>query len=571
MKRRSPSKQYSLSEPIITPSVNDRIYQHFETVQGPDKVKRTIAAALQGDPLPQMLLFNAMVDTWPDLGQALNQVTDEASKAPLTVQPYCLDGEEPTEMAQEKAKLISSLKTLMRPNLNGREEGWTGTIKGLALGYYYGLTVREIHWQTVSSSSGPYMIPIATSEASPSHYRYPGTGSDEERLQFSRGGRTSGRSNLEDFHHTNFLVGENRWHRGGILTTAPLRALVGYWLAHTYGLKWLMSYTQTYGVPFRMGSYPEGDTDSKIALSDALENLGSSGYAAAPSGTKIDVISDASSAASLPQKALIDMANNAVAKFILGQTLTSDVGDSGSRALGDVHNSVRKERIDSTVQFVSNIINSQLIPAVIGEVYNDKSELPYIVAEWPDHEDNLTKVERDAKLFGIMGLPVSKKYLYERHSVPMPDESDEVYQNTNSPTPINGAAIDQNDSDGALSANASQRGQSLGFKADKVKAAATLNTSTLEELQKNIADEIPSITREYLEPVNELFSELIEKALSGEFSDAEFGLVLEEAADIIPDLDLNTKVLEDALANAIGTAMLAGAGQKAADLGKIES
>ena len=49
----------------------------------------------------------------------------------------------------------------------------------------------------------------------------------------------------------------------------------------------------------------------------------------------------------LPQKLLIEMADRQADIAILGQSLTTDVADSGSRALGDVHKGVRQDVIEA--------------------------------------------------------------------------------------------------------------------------------------------------------------------------------------------------------------------------------
>lgn len=573
-RRQAPSPPRSITADIITPAVNDRVYQHFERVQGPKKVEQTLQGALNGDPLPQMLLFNAMVDTWPDLGQALNQVADEAAKAPLEIAPYAEEGEEPSALAQDKAAAIRQLKKSMRPDLRVHREGWHGTLKGLAFGYYYGLTVREVFWEQTDDG----IFPSSTAELDPVYYRYPLYGDQEDQLLFSPTGRTGG-VKLEQFDPNKFLIGENRWHRGSALQTAPLRALVGYWLAANYGMKWMMQFAQVYGIPFRMGTYPDGDEKAKYALNDALANLGAAGYASAPAGTTIDVTAIPSSASALPQKELIDMADKAVAKFILGQTLTSDVGNSGSRALGDVHEKVRRGRIESAVYFVSSIVNSQLVPAVVGANWPDCSELPTISADWPDDEDGLKKVERDKTLFGDLGLPVAKKDLYERHNVRQPEADEELFKPTTSGTPDimesgpSGAkgspprAVSKGVEPGRASTPSDDDNADLA-KAGRitVQAAATINTATLEALQNNVADLVPNVAREWLAPAEDLFSGLVKRALGGETTEEEFGRVLAEAAALVPDLELDNEALETALTNAVGTAMLAGAGQKALDL-----
>lgn len=558
-RRRAPSRHYDITADITSPLVNDRVYQHFDRIQGPTKVEQTMKAALMGDPLPQMLLFNAMIDTWPDLGQALNQVADEAAKAPLITNPWAVDGEEPSQSARDKAALVQRLRDRMTPDLKRRREGWHGTLKGLALGYFYGITVREIHWPAEADESG--MLPESTSELDPIYYRYPTMGDQEEQLLFSPNGRTGGLI-LVEFDSNKFIVGEHRWHRGTVLQTAPLRPLVGYWLAANYGLKWLMQYAQIYGIPFRFGTYPQGQDEIRIALNAALANLGASGWGSAPAGTEINVQPLPAGAQALPQKELITMANNAVAKFILGQTLTSDVGDSGSRALGEVHEGVRRGRIESVVYFVSSVLNSQFVPAVLRANYPDESERPTIRADFPDSEDALKKVERDVQLFNTMGLPVAEKDLYERHNVRMPEEDEKLFKSSAPPSPPDEQEEDEQEED----EKPGEKAQAQRATGDHVQAAATINTATLDALQANVAKMVPQIAAAWLKPATDVFRPLVALALKGEAGESDFVEAAQMALATVPGLELDTDALESALRDSVGTAVLAGAGQKAIDL-----
>jgi phage gp29-like protein len=566
---KAPSRNYGLSQEAVVGSVNDRVWQGFRPTMTPSEVANVLRGAINGDPLAQHNLFDNMIGTWPDLGKALLEISDEAAMAPLNVVAYAPDGEEPSPSALDKAAAIRGLKKSMRPQANTRREGWGGTVREMALGYFYGITVREIYWGGLSKEG---QFPVSTEELNPVYYRYPIHGNQADKLLFSPNGRSG--MELYEFDTKKFLVGEKRLHRGGILTTAPLRVLVPFWLAATYGLKWFMQYGQIFGVPFRLGKYKQDDDKARVALSQALESLGASGWAAAPDGTDIDVVTGGQSGQSLPQKALIDMANAAANKFILGQTLTSDVSDSGSRALGDVHESVKRNRVKSVVSFVADILNNQLVPAVIRRNWGDELELPHIEADWSDEEDALKKVERDEKLFGTMGLPVAKKDLYERHGVRMPEDDEEQY------SPRSAAAADQEsapDGKGFPSraqssgpepgqAPTSQEDEPDMAQAQRVQAAATLNTATLDALQGNVAKMVPDVAQEWLESAEGLFAGLVARALDGSTSPAEFERVVAEAAALVPGLQLNSGSLEEALANAVGTAMLAGAGQKALDL-----
>lgn len=574
-RRKAPSRNYGLTQEVVVASVNDRVWQGFKPSIGPSEVAQILRGVINGDPLAQHNLFDNMIGTWPDLGKALSEICDEAAMAPLEVEAYADEGQEPSQTALDKAAAIRGLKRSMRPVANTRREGWAGTVRELALGYFYGLTVREIYWSKPSSEG---QFPISTEELRPIYYRYPTHGDQADKLLFSPSGRVG--TDLFEFDPKKFLIGEKRLHRGGVLTTAPLRALVPFWIAATYGLKWFMQYGQVFGVPFRFGKYKEGDHKARAGLSQALESLGVAGWAAAPEGTEIDVISASQSAQALPQKALIDMANAAANKFILGQTLTSDVGSSGSRALGDVHESVKQNRVKSVVGFVADILNFQFVPAVNNANWEDDTELPHVVADWPDDEDAFKKVERDEKLFNGMRLPVAKKDLYERHRVRIPEDGEELFEPHTPPSPTLPAEPEPGQGRDGNLPRAQPKGPEPGraptqegdkakaqrAKGDYVQAAATLNTATLEALQANVAKLVPEVAPEWLEPANEVFKPLVAIALKGEAGESDFIAAAQMALATVPGLELNTDALESALRDSVGTAVLAGAGQKAIDL-----
>lgn len=59
---------------INVPMARDRMLEFFEREQLPGDVKATLAAALHGDLHYQSLLFTAMIDTWPRLQKAIEEI-----------------------------------------------------------------------------------------------------------------------------------------------------------------------------------------------------------------------------------------------------------------------------------------------------------------------------------------------------------------------------------------------------------------------------------------------------------------------------------------------------------------
>lgn len=111
-----------------------------------------------------------------------------------------------------------------------------------------------------------------------------------------------------------------------------------------------------------------------------LQNLGSGGWAVTTQNMEFQLHDAVKGANGLPQADLIKLADEQCDNLILGQTLTSSKGDGGAYALGKVHAGIRKEVIEDAGQAVANILNSQLIPAIIHLNYGHiPSRLPQFV------------------------------------------------------------------------------------------------------------------------------------------------------------------------------------------------
>ena len=413
---------------INVPLARDRMLEYFEREQLPGDVRSTLAAALHGDLHLQSMLFNAMLDTWPKLQKAIEEIGRKVSVAPWKVHPFAKRGEKPTPKAEKDAKDFERLIWGMKPRAARLECGLEDTIQDIVRGYYYGHGVNEIRW--FKNQDGEW-APRCTKAVPARFFGYPadyGLQEDpEDRLMFDPEGGM-GMRRFVDFPENRFLVAIHRGHGGHPSVSAPLRALTAYWLAAVYGLKWFMNFTQLYGIPWRHAEV--SDPNDQNAVKAALASIGSNGYIVTKPGTKINVISDAMTAgASLPQRELIALADQQCDQFILGQTLTSGVSaDGGSRALGEVHQGTLDGVVDGVADFAGGVLTHQLIPAIAAANWGDSlTELPEMWAKREEARDEKALAERDEKIGVTTGkVQVSKAWFYERHGIPMPAAGDEL-------------------------------------------------------------------------------------------------------------------------------------------------
>lgn len=438
---------------IIVPEAQDRMLELIEREQLPQDVRSTLSGALLGDLHRQQLLFQAMIDTWPRLQKAMREVALAARRAPWKVEPWAPRGEKADAKSETLAKEVENAVWSMKPDMARGLKGFEGTVEELAKGYFLGHQVLEVNWwqqpmrwQKAEGTNaevrrGGDWAPKNTKIVPPRFYGYPSWDEKEDRLMLDTDGGKSGVMNYVDFPAHKFLIGVNGGHPGHPTIAAPLRALTGFWLAAVYGLKWLMQYAQLYGIPFRWAEYTAGDETAKANIVKMMRTIGSEGWAAFPTGTKMNFLDSNKGGSSLVQKALLDLADEQCDIFILGQTLTSSQGERGSQSLGEVHMSVRQEVVEGVCDFVGEILTYQLSGSYVAVNYGERDDVPGIWAKFEKPKDEKGMAERDQTLGLLDGtFPVEKQWMYERHGVPLPAEGADLFKDEPEPVdPLAGA------------------------------------------------------------------------------------------------------------------------------------
>lgn len=539
----------NLDDSINIPRARDRLLEFFERKQVPNDVADTLAAALNGNLHYQHLLFIAMMDTWPKLQKNINHMAGLATKAPWKVVPYSHRSDVPEPKAQELADDVQDIIFCMRPNAARMEHGFKGTVRNLAVGYFFGHAVSAINWTKAADGSWK----IQSTKAMPArYYAYPYafiSGDDEsDRLMFNPTGML-GNVDLTDFPDNRFLVGVNQGHPGHPAVAAPLRALSAYWLAAVYGLSWFMNFVQLYGIPFRHAEVADKKDDNEVAK--FLSQIGSLGYVITRPGTKINILdAPASKGGRYPQTELLDIADKQCDIFILGQTLTSGTDSSGSRALGEVHQDTQDDMAETLTGWIGDVLTYQLVPSVVSVNWGMREDLPTVSAKPEEVIDEQSRATR-MQAVKTMGLPVEKSWAYDNLGIPVPEDGAETLFGLAEPDPalppVPGAPVPP---------------MMPPPKFPKVTAADATGekTMTIDQLSASVMEGLTGVTKEWLSPVKPFFDRLAALAMSKHVTDEDFIVALEKAQKQLPELfdKLDTEALQTAFENAIGSAMLAG-------------
>jgi phage gp29-like protein len=167
---------------------------------------------------------------------------------------------------------------------------------------------------------------------------------------------------------------------------------IGFWLN---GL-------EKFGQPTVVGKYPNGTSDpDQEKLLAALSAIASDTGVAVPEGMMVELLEAKRAGSFDSYNTLVRYFDEEITLAVLGETLTTSVGQSGSRALGDVHNEVRLELTKADGDALAETLNSTLIPWVAALNGVPENLVPRIWWKVEEGEDLNQRAERDAKIKGL--------------------------------------------------------------------------------------------------------------------------------------------------------------------------
>lgn len=184
------------------------------------------------------------------------------------------------------------------------------------------------------------------------------------------------------------------------------------------GLKFWTIFTEKYGMPHIIGKHPRGASQEETnALADMLERMVQDAIAVIPDDSSVELKeANKSSSAEIYEK-LIDKMNAEISKAIIGQTLTTEIGNTGSYAASNTHFQVRQDIIDSDKKLVEKTINQ-----LLRWIY-ELNFFTEIVPEFELYEQediDLDLAQRD-KTLSESGVKFTKKYFIKNYGL---DEED---------------------------------------------------------------------------------------------------------------------------------------------------
>lgn len=149
-------------------------------------------------------------------------------------------------------------------------------------------------------------------------------------------------------------IGE-RNELGVLFKAAPLV------IAKKYNLGSWAEFNEKFGIPFRAIFTPFNDDTRLGQLGEIMGEMGGAGYAVLKEGEKIE-FHEANNSASSTFEALTNRLNREISKLILGQTGTTEHGESGTYGSIKVMQDVAQDRHNFDKTIAKYVINDELLP-----------------------------------------------------------------------------------------------------------------------------------------------------------------------------------------------------------------
>lgn len=210
------------------------------------------------------------------------------------------------------------------------------------------------------------------------------------------------------------------------------RTLAWLYMFKHYSIFDFAEFLELYGMPIRIGKYGAGATrDEKNTLKRALAEIGHNAAGIMPESMSIELHNAASTgagSASNPFLQMVEWCEKAVARLVLGQTLTSGAdGKSSTNALGNVHNEVRRDLLISDVKQLAQTFTQQIIlPYLQINFANvDPTRIPVFEFDTKEPADLAVLAESLPKLVDI-GLPIPTAWARDKLGIPEVQEGETV-------------------------------------------------------------------------------------------------------------------------------------------------
>jgi phage gp29-like protein len=192
-------------------------------------------------------------------------------------------------------------------------------------------------------------------------------------------------------------------------------------LLKSYALKDWAAFLEVHGMPLRLGKFGPGASEAdKRVLLRAVRDLGADAAAIIPKEMEIEFV-ETKGFSEKPFEGFALYVDKALSKAIVGQTMTSDAGSSGSLAQAKVHENVRTDIKEADARQLCGTLNRDLVRPFVDLNFGPRKAYPKIQLPIAEPED-FAALTSALKELVPLGLQVQMSEVRDRFGFADPQE-----------------------------------------------------------------------------------------------------------------------------------------------------
>lgn len=291
----------------------------------------------------------------------------------------------------------------------------------MAGGAFYGFAPAETLWGKIDG----FLVPVGFSLLKQRRFIYRQV---DGRLCWMDNGMAEPIDLMKSYAPGKFIIHRPRINGDVACREGLIRPLMWAALFRNWAMRDWLNLAELAWKPYRTGYWKrDASKDDIDALIQALRALSTSGVAAFPETTQFQVEwpkHSVSSGQSMHGELAAFFAGE-MSKCVLGQTLTTEAGQKGARALGQVHELVRQDIAESDAIQAAATIQAQLIAPLVRLNFGPDAKMPRFFFVTNETADIQTFADGILKLRKA-GTEIPAKWVRDRVGMPEPDDEDEL-------------------------------------------------------------------------------------------------------------------------------------------------
>lgn len=407
-KNRSKNKQdrtaLETSQTAEVAWLSNQWQEHPVVGMTPIRMHRLLTDAEQGN-------LQAQADLFCDMEERDGHIFSEMTKRKQAVNglPW---GVKPPKNASEQEKKIAEEVYEWLDDIEDFEMFLFEAMDAVGHGY----SAQEIKWHQL----GNLWLPESFQHLQPRLMMTPHEQPNELRLN---DGSLAG----AEFWPFGWFIHRHKAKSGYVSRSGLFRVLAWPFLFKNYGVRDIMEFLETYGLPSKIGKYPSGATpEEKMTLMRAVMSIGRNAGGIIPNGMSID-FEDATDGDTSNHMNLVKWCEQTQSKIIVGGTLLSQAdGKTSTNAQSKTHENQFEVIVKSDAKQLARSINDSLVSAMMQINYPNitPDRYPKFWFDTSDTED----LESFSKSLGEMvdtGMKIPLTWAHERAGIPMPADDKE--------------------------------------------------------------------------------------------------------------------------------------------------